>query len=1067
MKKIYHNLVAGCCCMLLLLCFNSTFAQKKITGKVTSSENSEPVLGATVQVKGTSTGTVTDVTGAFSLSVPENATLVVSFVGFKPLEVTVGSSSTMDIKLETSASSLNELVVTGYTTQQRKDIVGAVSTVKAKELVAVPAGNAEQQLQGRVAGLTVLSSGQPGTTSLVRIRGFASFAGNEPLYIVDGVPTFSIENINSFDIETTTVLKDAGSASIYGARASAGVIVITTKRGTRGKLQVTYDGSYGWQTPGKGFKMLTPQETADYTWTALRNAGKLEPNGNPIHDQYGNGPNAVLPDYIRVGDKNGVFEGDPAIDPSLYNVDFNKGPIYQIVRANKVGTDWYKEITRTAPIQQHSVGMSGGSDNSRFFVGFGYYNQEGVVLNTYLRRYTIRVNSEFTVHNRVRIGENIQIAYRDNPQLTNLDEGNAISLAYRMNPLIPVYDVMGGWAGTAAKGFNNPSNPVANQTRAKDNKGHAFGVFGNVYAEVDLLKDLTFRTSFGGGFFSFYANGITSRTYENSENIGNDQLFEAGGYGHSWTWTNTARYQHTFGIHDFKGLLGIEAIRDGAGRNINGTGLNPFTNAVSYRTLTTTQSSGRTVDSDGSPGNDIFSIFGKVDYTLMDKYLVSLVLRRDGSSNFGIADRYGTFPAISGGWRISQENFMKNVPWINELKIRGGWGKMGNQRIDLNNQYNLYAASARFSAYAIDGSSTSTFEGINKSRIGNPEGRWETNITSNVGLDVTLFNNSMDIIFDWYHKRTNDLLFNPELPASVGQVTYPTINVASMLNTGIDLQIIKRGNFGKDWRYEANLTLTTYTNEITKLAEGVDYFDGNSFGSTRIGTFTRNQVGQPISSFFGYNVVGLFQDENDVKNSPTQDGAAPGRFKFQDVNGDKKISPDDRTFFGDPNPRLTSGLDLTIGYKGFDFNIFLYTVQGSKVINYTRWFTDFFPSFPGQAISDRVKGSWTPQNTGASIPIFEDVSNFSTNTQPNSFYMESGSYIRARNVQLSYTLPAYTSRTIGMEKLKVYVQTTNLFTITKYKGLDPAVSGVDTNFGVDYGNYPLTRQILLGVSATF
>jgi TonB-linked SusC/RagA family outer membrane protein len=1068
MKKIYHNLVAGCCCLLILFCCNSTFAQtKKITGKVTSSENSEPVLGATVQVKGTSTGTVTDVNGAFSLSVPENATLVVSFVGFKPLEVTVGSSSSLDIKLESSASSLNELVVTGYTTQQRKEIVGAVSTVKAKELVAVPAGNAEQQLQGRVAGLTVLSSGQPGTTSLVRIRGFASFAGNEPLYIVDGVPTFSIENINSFDIETTTVLKDAGSASIYGARASAGVIVITTKRGNRGKLQVTYDGSYGWQNPGKGFKMLSPQETADYTWTALRNAGKVQANGNPIHAQYGNGVNAVLPDYILAGSESGVFEGNPAIDQSKYNVDFNKGPIYQIVRANKAGTDWYKEITRTAPIQQHSVGLSGGNDESRFYVGFGYYNQEGVVLNTYLRRYTIRANSEFTIHNRVRIGENIQIAYRDNPQLTNLNEGNAISLAYRMNPIIPVYDVNGGWAGTAAKGTNNPSNPVANQVRAKDNKGHAFGIFGNVYAEVDLFKDLTFRSSFGGGLFSFYANGINSKTYENSENIGNDQLFEAGGYGHSWTWTNTARYQHTFGIHDFKGLIGIEAIRDGAGRSINGTGLNPFTNTVNYRTLTTTQSSGRTVDSDGSPGNDIFSIFGKIDYTLMDKYLLSFVLRRDGSSNFGINNRYGTFPAISGGWRISQEDFLKNVSWINELKLRGGWGKMGNQRIDLNNQYNLYAASARFSAYAIDGSSTATFEGINKARIGNPDGQWETNLTTNIGLDATLFNNSLDIIFDWYHKRTNDLVYGPELPATVGQVIYPTINVASMLNTGVDLQIIKRGNFGKNWRYEANLTLTTYKNEITKLAEGVDYFDGNSFGSSRIGTFTRNEVGHPISAFYGYKVIGLFQDENDVKNSPTQDGAGPGRFKYEDANGDKKITPDDRVFFGDPNPRLTSGLDLTIGYKGFDFNIFLYTVQGAKVINYTRWFTDFYPSFPGQAINADVKNSWTPQNTGAKIPIFEDVSNFSTNTQPNSYYMESGSYIRARNVQLSYTLPAFTSKTIGMEKLKVYVQTTNLFTITKYKGLDPGVSGVDTNFGVDYGNYPLTRQIILGVNAIF
>ncbi len=1051
----------------LLLFATIAFAQQKtVTGKVTDANNA-PVAGATVSVKGGNTATQTNATGDFSILVPgNNAVLSVTFVGFEPRDVAVGNQTNLAIGLVASSSNLNEVVVTGYTSQQRRNIVGAVASVSGAKLAAVQSGNAEQQFQGRVPGMTVITSGQPGTTSQVRIRGFGSFSNNEPLYIVDGIPTTNIDFINGNDIENTTVLKDAGSASIYGARAAAGVIIVTTKKGkANGKLNVQYDMSYGYTFPGKGLDLLTPQQQADLTWEALKAAGQTT-----THPQYGSGATPVLPDYLKVGSEaglSGLSATDPRLDPAKFNTNFEKGAVYQVIRANKAGTNWYDELTEVNPIQNHTLALSGGNELARYYAGFSLYDEKGTVINTYLKRYGLRLNTEFNIKNRVRIGENFQFTFRENPNIGFFPASeNQILFSLTINPLIPVYDEGGGFAGTTASGFNNSTNPIASRVRSKDNKGYASNIFGNIYAEVDLIKGLTFRTNFGGNFFQFQNRFITYRTYENSENVSSNTFGEQGGNGGGWTWTNTLRYQKEIGDHSITALGGIEAIKDGYFRFLSGQGLNPFSLSPTYLTLTNTDPSGRALNSGGNPLRKLYSQFAKVDYQFKDKYLLTALVRRDGSSVFGEENKYGVFPAISAGWRITEENFLKDVDWITELKIRGGWGIMGNERpVGSANRFNSIGGGPGSTYYDLSGTNTSTLPGIAFTGLGNPNAKWEDNTTINIGFDGTFFNNKLDVIFDWYTRETTDLLYNPELPATLGTAAAPVVNIGGMKNTGIDMMFTYRGNAGPV-RFETDLIFTKYKNEIVKIAAGVLNFD-RSFSGRIGGGFVRNAVGQPVSSFFGYRVLGLFQSAAEVAASATQTGAAPGRFKYEDVNGDKVINANDRTYIGNPNPDFTYGFNAKVFISNFDLEALFYGVQGGEVLNFTKWFTDFYPSFAGIGKSARVLNAWTPTNTNTDIPRFENVSNASTNGELNSYYVEKGSYFRLRSLKLGYNVSPGMLRRVGIDKLRLFVQGTNLFTATKYTGTDPEVSGVDTNFGVDIGNYPVNRQALVGLSLGF
>lgn len=1078
--KIYRRWGVLIMITLFLISTVPLYGQTSVSGRITDEANN-PLPGVSILVKGTTNGTTTNNDGNFSLSVPADATLVISFIGYRTQEIPVGNRTNISLALEPDVSALQEVVITGYTTENRRDVSGAVSTVKAEDLTVIPSGNVEQQLQGRVAGVTVVTNGQPGTTSQIRVRGFGAFGGNEPLYIVDGLPVGSTDFLNPDDIESTTVLKDASSASIYGARAANGVIVYTTKKGSRsaGKINITYDGMFGFTNPGEGQEMLNPAEHAEWTWNAIRNtAAQLGNQPTFTHPQFGTGTTPQIPDYILVGDQTGVSGTlDLTAERARYNVtDFSR-PIYQVVAANKSGTDWYDEITRTAPIIRNTLGISGGSEKSRFYFGLGMQDQAGILMNQKFQRYSFRANSEFDILKNLRFGENIQFTYRQTRLLQGggggigiSDDESIVLTAFRMPTIIPVYDVFGGYAGTRAKGFNNPRNPVADLNRNKDDRGYGVGGVGNIYLEFEPISNLVLRSSIGGQYGSGYFWDYNARQYENSENNSAVSYSEGASTVLSWTFTNTLNFKKQFGVHNLDLLLGQEALNTGVGRNISGTGLNPFSEDRDFVTLsTTTPGATRTVGSGYFKGVNFFSYFGKVSYSFNDKYLASVVLRRDGSSRFGEENRYGVFPAFSAGWRISSEDFMRTATFIDDLKIRGGYGIMGNSNnVDPNNQYSLYATTVGASSYPINNAGAA--EGYYRSRIGNPFAKWEKAITTNLGFDGSFLGGKLDIIFDLWQKDTEDLLF--QVPITVTNGIYaaaPSVNIGKMENKGLDFQIINRGNVSREVTYEVTVNGGFLKNEIVELAPGITYLSGgNNEPSYRGIRPVRNQIGRPISSFFGFQTLGLFNSQQEVDTAPLQAGAAPGRFRFADINGDGVITPDDRTWLGSPVPKFTGGLNFRINFKGFEVQSYLFASIGNKIWNQSKWFTDFYPSFAGAAISARVKDSWTAENTDTDIPIFENVSNFSTNTQANSFYVEDGSYLRMQNITVAYSLPSDLSSRLNMQRMRLFAGVNNVFTITGYDGLDPSVGGdADTRFGIDVGNYPITRSWTFGVNLGF
>ena len=1051
------------------------FAQgRKVSGKVTDASDNSGVPGASVLIKGTTKGVATDADGNFSIDVRgASDVLVISFVGYSSKEVTVGNQSTINVSLATDASALDELIVTGYSIDKRRESTGAVSTVKSKDLTTILSSNVEQQLQGRVAGLTVITNGQAGTASQIRIRGFGAFGGNEPLYIVDGMPVGNTNFLNPDDIESTTVLKDASAASIYGARAANGVIVYTTKKGKKGaqKLSVTYDGMYGVTDPGNGQAMMNPTDYMAWTWKARNNSGITVP-----HPQFGSGASPVMPDYLMVGDKSGVVGSiDLAAEKLKYNIDANQGPLYQVIKANKTGTDWYGAITRNAPIQRHSLGFSGGGAGSRYYLGLSAQDQKGILYNNSLKRYALRANSEFDVFKKLRVGENMQITYRQVLGLTGGNGGqgssadeNDILFAFRMPSIIPIRDEFGGYAGTTALGFNNPANPVARLDRSLNNRNFDGSATGNIYAEYDVIPGLTLRTSIGGNYSNGYGWGYNPGSYENLEGkTTNFGYNENSNFGFGWTFTNTASYKKSFGSSTVEALVGQEALNTGAGRNIGASGQNPFSYDTDYITIST-------LDIKNPPGSGLYkgvnfnSYFGRAIYTLNDKYIITGVIRRDGSSRFGQNSRYGVFPAISAAWRLSSEPFMKDLPWVQDVKVRGGYGTMGNSNnVDPTNQYTLYGTSVSNSGYDISGSNSSIVNGFRQTRIGNPNAKWETSVSKNIGIDGSFLRGKLDVIFDLWQKDTKDLLYQLPITEIAGAATPPSVNIGKMVNKGIDIQIINRGKLSTDMGYELNVTGSFLDNKITYIADGQDYLNTIN-PAYRSVTPIRNQLNHSLSSFYGYQVQGLFQTKEEIASAPEQDGAGVGRFRYADLNGDKKITAEDRTYLGSPVAKFTGGVNFSVNYKGFDLGAYLYTALGGKIFNVSKRFTDFYPLFAGAAISERVKDSWSPTNTGATIPIFENNDGFSTGNQSSSFYVENGSYMRLQNISLGYNLSKSLLQKMNLSKLRVYANTNNLFTFTKYQGLDPQVGGnADTTFGVDLGNSPMTRSVTVGLNLGF
>ncbi|MET7256829.1 SusC/RagA family TonB-linked outer membrane protein [Dyadobacter fermentans] len=1035
------------------------------------------IPGATIVLKGSSSvGTTTDADGGFSLTVPDGSTtLVVSSIGFLTQEIDIANKTMVEVTLQSDIKSLSEVVVTGYSSQSKRDITGAVSTVDATELTKVAAPNVAQQLQGRVAGVTVTSNNTPGGEATVRIRGFGTINNNDPLYVIDGVPTKGgLNSINPNNIESMQVLKDASSASIYGSRAANGVIIITTKKGKVGAPRFTFNSRAGFQTGKVDLGLIKdPQQFGDLLWTQRKNAGVLT-NGNPSHQQYGNGPTAVVPDYILAGSSYGLFEGDPKTDPSLYN--YNRTGFYQIVKANKEGTDWHKEILRPAAIQEYNIGANGGTENGRYAIALNYFKQDGVLIHTSFDRYSIRSNTEFTFKKRIRLGENLELSYTENKgyynangtaSSTNNQDGNPIGNGYRIPSIIPVYDIMGNFAATRAAGLGPATNPVAQLWRSRNNQTNTLRAFGNAYLEVDILKDLTAKSSIGIDFINANRVSYTLLDLEEAEIEAANAMTNGNAYDVNWTWSNTLNYTKNLGTsHKISVLAGTEAIK-GTGRDFSGTRTTFFSEDPLYMYL----NSGTAGIANTGAGYEwaLFSIFGKVNYAFKDRYLLEATVRRDGSSRFGQNNRYGTFPAFSAGWRLSEEGFMKSISWLDDLKLRAGWGQTGNQEIGNYNGFSTYRSSLSQSSYAIDGSNNAVQPGFDTEAFGNQNAKWETTTQTNVGIDATFLKGMFGLNLDLYNRTTSDMLYQVALPATQGVATIPFVNVGEMNNKGIDLGIdFHNKALNGDLTYSVGVNFSTYKNEVKKL--------NNSATAVLLGpsirsyTWTRSVAGMPLYSFYGLQIDGIYQNQGEVDNGPKYPGyAAVGKYKYHDTDGSGTITDSDRKFLGNPHPDFTYGINLNVGYKNFDLSAFFQGVKGNQIINMVKRWVDFNNQAGNRSLR-MLNDSWTPENPDAVLPILD--ANDSRSQQPSSYFIEDGSYLRMKNLTLGYKLPAGVLSKIGFESARVYLQAQNLFTITKYSGIDPEVTSVgstpgSTVLGVDQGNYPNSKMYQIGINFGF
>lgn len=1056
----------------------SAFAVSGVVREV----NGDPLPGVNVIVKGTSTGTTTDASGAYRIEAPdENSVLVFSFVGYSPQEVAVANRSIIDVALEPDIQSLAEVVVMGYNTQNKKDVTGSVVTVKAEDLKSVPVSNFANQLQGRAPGVLVSNDNTPGGGVAVRIRGIGSITGNnEPLYVIDGVPTTgNLNQLNPNDIESMQVLKDASAASIYGARANNGVIVITTKKGKAGQTKISYSMYEGVQVPNKGPDLLNSQQLVDIIWADYKSRGLTNPATGELlvpDRRFGGGATGVIPDYI-LSNGSGVNLGDAPIgndplavytnDPNAPGFNSSKFMIYQ---PDKNGFEWYDAIYDPAPIRNHNITVSGGSEQGRFAVSADYFQQNGILIHNNFKRYSVRANTEFSIKDVIRFGENIQLSYTDNVGVPQARTEFSPAGGFTSAPFIVPFDIAGNYVGERLGG----DHAISTLERNKDNHGYNTRIFGNVYAEADLFKVITARTSIGLDYNIEDSQTFSAKAPESSLKSQIDELEFNWRKGQTLTWTNTLNYLKEFGNHGLQILVGTEAVTS-KWRNVRATkNTLPFQDAP-LRYFDAATENGAI--SGGGIESSLFSFFGKVDYKFRERYLVSATIRRDASSRFSPSNRWGTFPAFSLGWIVSEESFMQPVSFITSLKLRGGWGITGNQDIDEYNQYTTFAYSNTSSAYPINGGISGAgnlYTGFEARRLGNPHAQWEEQAMANVGLDVTFFDR-LSFTAEWYNRKTDKLLLVAPAPAMGGANEIAAANVGAVTNKGIDLALTYDGKINTDFTYGIGLNWSTYNNEVSSLYDATNPFIPGP--TIRQQVFTRTQVGKPLSSFFGMINEGVFHSQEEADNHPTQFGNRSlynqaGRMKYRDLNGDGIVNGDDVTFIGNPHPDFTYGINLTAAYRGFDFTLFLFGVSGNDIYNFKRQGSDLL-LYEGNK-STRILDYWTPDNPDSNVPTPNQTASSEEYYRTSTYFIESGSYLRAKNLQIGYTLPSALISKINVDRIRVYVQGSNLFTITDYTGLDPEINlrnynerGNEIDRGVDRGVYPAARVFMIGAQIGF
>jgi TonB-linked SusC/RagA family outer membrane protein len=1057
-----------------------------IRGVVTDAMTGQPVSAVTVQVASTGNATFTDAAGRFQLEAPSDGVLVLARIGYRTVEVEIAGRTQVSIPLDVSAANLEEIVVTGYQTQRRADITSAVSSVDLESTSRQTSSSVLQRLGGSVAGVTVDASGSPGARSTVRIRGTSSFQNNDPLYIVDGTPVEeSFANfLNPHDIESIQVLKDASAASIYGSRASNGVIIIETKKGLPGPARITMDANFGIASPTRGyddFLILDALQYHEVLRQSYENAGQPVPR-----NIYGDPNNPSVPRYIWPN--NGETQTMDLSGFGISEDDYAYENSTRLIMPGSQGTNWWDAVFGTGQTRDVNLAVRGGSANERYAVAFSYFDQEGTARFNRFQRGTVRVNTDFDI-GKLTIGENLNLSldehYGGMPN-DNVGEGGILGKNILSQPVVPIYDIAGNYASGKAPGLGNNTNPLKVADVAQDNRTRNTRMFGNAFARLDISDNLTVNTNFAFNVGEGNFRGFNAIFPENSEPTLVNSINENNSTFSTLTWTNTLNLSETFGErHNFSLLAGQGVIRS-RDRFIAASLANLITTAVDARYIQDAIGDPDTKNVNSSGGiAKLLSFFGKADYNYDERYYLSLTLRRDGSSRLGPDNRWGTFPAFSAGWRLSQESFLADNDFFTNVMLRVGYGVTGNQNIAEGRTVDFFGGSTGTTFYDIGGTDNSIVQGFRQTALGNPNLKWEENKSTNVGLDLEFFEGRASFVLDVYQRDSDNLLFNPPLPATAGQAAPPIVNIGQMRNRGFDLAIGYRGTLGSDIGWSVDVNAAHYKNEIVRIDGEQEFFFGPV--TTRFATqgVTINEVGHPVGAFYGLVNDGIFQSQGEIDelnaqarqitgdpNAVYQEGAAPGRLRFRDDDGDGRVTAEDRAVIGDPHPDLTAGLNLGLNWKNWDLGATVFGTFGNEIFDVQKEFY-VFRLFNTNVRTDLLANSWTPENPDAKYPRL-DVNDAFSNA-PSSFYVEDGSYVRMRSLQLGYTFTQ--GQFPGFEDVRVYLRAENLFTITGYDGLDPSLpainataSGMDVRDqarGIDRGVYPTSKTFSLGFNVAF
>lgn len=1015
--------------IFILLTFSGFYSYAQVIIKGTVRDvNKEPLIGTSVYVKHTTVGTVVDINGDFKMEIAsslQDSTLVFSQIGFQIKEMAIGNRTSFDITLEEDLKVLSEVIVTGYTSQEREKITGAVSAVSAGSLTKLPVPSLDQALQGRAPGVVVSqNTGAPGEGVSVRVRGVGSInSGNNPLYVVDGVPTLDITGLATNDIESITVLKDASAAALYGSRAGNGVVIITTKSGTTDEPQIRVNSQVGIQ---QASRLIDMANTAAYA--SIYNEAAIADNAtksNPL---------------------------------------FHRPLISDDMLADLPNINYIDAIMRDAILQSHSISISGGESKTRYFISANYFDQEGIIKGSDYKRLSARINIDSQVKEWMRTGVNLNISNATTDLVGSSGDGaggnggSVVRYAFFRTPAIPIYDDQGiptdrpELFGLFGDGYNPVGMLAYNSNKRKSNQ-----VFGKVFLEIMPFEGLKYTSNLGVDI-NHQNQRRFDRNWGTDNRINNpNQLTVWNTRYQNFSFSNFLTYKKSINSHNFDFLIGTEAIK---ARNYDVVANEREFSDQESNLVYLGNGLGLKNTHESEAGNALLSFFGKIDYNLSGKYLAAVTLRRDGSSRFGPDNRWGTFYAGSLGWRIDKEAFLMNSGLIDKLLVRVGYGAIGNQEIGnyaysdiVSADYNYPFGNVKGSGYAV-------------SSLGNSRVRWETSKQLNTGLDLEVLEGALMISVDYFNKTTEDLLVKQPLASSAGTAQAPWVNNGKILNRGVELAISYSNNVG-DLNYSINANGATLKNEVLEVNAPIS---GGAIGSDNI---TRTEVGYPVGSFFLYEMEGVFQDKAQIFTHAYQgSNIAPGDVMYKDTDKNAIIDGNDRVHVGSAIPKVTAGLNLSLEYKGFDLSAFFQGAYGQKIFSVlNRDIEGFYRAF--NVTQRYYDNHWTGPGTSNEFPRASwDASG--NNTRYSTRFLEDGSYTRLKNLQIGYSIPSKTLTRIGLTELRIYISGTNLLTFTKYQGLDPEMTSSDNakedgdrSVGMDWGTYPSARSYNLGINLAF